>query len=120
MASLGTIPFVDGKWTATVPFKEGRTITITVGDERAPDNALVRHAESIVADIESFDRLVSTYLAERAAADRHFADEIKALKIARVELWKPGLGQIFFSGPVAERAWRCDMNGGKLSYLGFD
>ena len=124
---LGTLRWTDDDqlWEATVAVGDN-TINFLIAGDTGPNRTLIAHAHDIVRTFPDFHRMVTAFLADETAQQKHlsrFSDEIRQLSIEHVcLLWpdRPDDGMIYFRGPDENRAWRCDYIARKPKGLGFD
>jgi hypothetical protein len=113
-------------WHATLQ-AGGRAIIISVEGESAPDAVLLRNANAVAADFQSFEARVVDFLrresVKREWAGLGYEDEINHLTIERVDFpWEdqPASGTVFFESGLHGRLWRCHFDGRTMRSLVFD
>ncbi len=107
----------DGTWQTLVKSRDGEIRVEILGDRLKPNDVLLNSARHIFKDINGFIESIALFLKREAESKTGAADEILQLKIESLVLsWpdKPDYGLIHFSGPHAERLWRCDFINGQL------
>jgi len=112
----------DAGWDTTIELN-GEAIGFCIGGEAKPDEALVEHARSIVRNFVEFERMIRDFLSAECVKQPEWAEEIRQLRIASVDLFWPGRpndGEICFSGPDPYRLWRCGYIDRRPNNLGFD
>jgi hypothetical protein len=109
---LGRIDFDpdEALWIAKVRVSD-QMIRLLFAGETAPDERLVLHGESILADFDRLALKVHAVLQAEAASRPRYAEEIRELVISDVcLLWpdRPDDGMIYFSASDRFRVWHCD------------
>lgn len=121
---LGELRMGEVGWTVNIS-KGNDFFHFTIGGIKAPDAALLAHAQDILRDYDSFKKLVRDFIQVESI---EFPDDVKA-ELARLEIddislcWpeRPDDGMIFFRGTDEDvGVWRCDYVARKPTNLGCD
>lgn len=106
--------------SVSTDYRHGGDIELVIGGEGTPDDRSLTRAREIVSDYARFDRVVSTFLAGRAADIPETGSVIAGLRVESINLWRGGDGMIYFECRDGEPAWRCEYISGELLDLGCD
>ena len=110
-------------WEADVRVRD-RTVALLIDGKEEPNPVLVARARELMADFETFERLLNAYLAqtanEWAAEAPDVGTKIGALRLSSITLRSRKRILVDFDGSDPDIYWSCEYADGTFSGLDFD